>query len=129
MKKCAKCGELNGGNANACFRCGASFPPAVGYKKICPRCGGIFDGRMDTCPDCPDVRLSVYTGDGEYSQARERPEIWMYIVGILIPLVGIILGCIYIARGEDDLGKSVLLVSIFVPLAVGLIFGGLALLF
>lgn len=37
---------------------------------------------------------------------------WMYAVAILIPMVGIILGLIYIARQEDDLGKSLILTSV-----------------
>ncbi|MDD2503294.1 MAG: hypothetical protein PHP79_05425 [Clostridia bacterium] len=36
----------------------------------------------------------------------------MYIVSVLIPLVGIILGCIYIARREDELGKSLIITGV-----------------
>ena len=124
MISCPKCGELNGDNSSTCFRCGAVFPTRADYKKICPKCGQIFDARQDYCTDCPDMRLSVYTGEQEYSggASRSRGEIWMYIVGVLIPIVGIILGCVYIARGDDDLGKSVLLTSIFVPFIIGIVF-------
>ena len=37
---------------------------------------------------------------------------WMYVVSVLIPLVGIILGCIYIARREDELGKSLIITGV-----------------
>lgn len=125
MIPCPKCGELNGDNSSTCFRCGAAFPKRPDYKKICPKCGRIYDARQDTCTNCPDVRLSVYTGESEYYSGGASGgggEIWMYIVGILIPVVGIILGCVYIARGDDELGKSVLLTSIFVPLIIALVF-------
>lgn len=36
----------------------------------------------------------------------------MYVVSVLIPLVGIILGCIYIAREEDELGKSLIITGV-----------------
>lgn len=120
MISCPKCGELNGDNSSACFQCGAAFPRRADYKKVCPKCGRIYDARQDYCQDCPDMRLSVYTGSE--ADAGSRGEIWMYVVGILIPVVGIILGCVYIARGDDELGESVLLVSIFVPLVIGILF-------
>ena len=36
----------------------------------------------------------------------------MYAVSVLVPLLGIILGCIYIARGEDELGKSLIITGV-----------------
>jgi uncharacterized membrane protein YbjE (DUF340 family) len=48
----------------------------------------------------------------------------MYVVSILIPLVGIILGCIYISRREDELGKSLIItgvVSNIISIILGII--------
>lgn len=36
----------------------------------------------------------------------------MYVISVLIPLAGIILGCINIAREEDDLGKSLIITGV-----------------
>ena len=36
----------------------------------------------------------------------------MYIVAVLLPLIGIILGLIYLARKEDSVGKNVLITAI-----------------
>lgn len=41
----------------------------------------------------------------------------MYILAFLIPLLGIILGCIRLSKGEDELGKSLIIFSVVVFVA------------
>lgn len=36
----------------------------------------------------------------------------MYAIAILLPIIGIILGLIYLARKEDSIGKSLLIAAI-----------------
>ena len=116
MKTCPECGELNGDNSTQCFKCGTHMKTS-NYRKICPKCGQIYQAGQDYCSSCPDSRLSVYAP--EYAPVENKSTVWMYIIGFLIPPVGIVLGIVYIARREDDLGKSLLLFSIFAPLVVG----------
>jgi len=81
-------------------------------KKICSKCGFIFSSNAEFCDAC-GTRLSVYTGrEGYYASKLDNAGCWMYVVAVLIPLVGIILGCIYIARREDELGKSLIITSV-----------------
>ncbi|HBP38433.1 MAG TPA: hypothetical protein DD640_06780 [Clostridiales bacterium] len=115
MKTCPKCGELNGENRSECFKCKASLGAASTYKKICPKCKTLYSGKSETCENCGN-RLAVYD-DNHYSHdasshAAAAGGCWMYLVSVLIPIIGIILGCIYIARGEDDLGKSLIITSV-----------------
>ena len=113
MKTCPKCNELNGDNRTFCFRCSASLGPVDAYKKICTKCNVIYSQRTEICEDCGG-RLSVYANDNygtTYSGGSEG-GCWMYVVSVLIPLVGIILGCIYIARQEDELGKSLIITGV-----------------
>ena len=113
MKTCPKCNESNGDNRTECFKCKASLGPVDTYKKICTKCNLIYSQKTDTCENCGS-RLSVYSGDNystPYSGSSEG-GCWMYIVPVLIPLVGIILGCIYIARREDELGKSLIITGV-----------------
>ncbi|WP_273324262.1 hypothetical protein [Vallitalea guaymasensis] len=113
MKTCSKCGELNGENAIRCFKCNNSFGPQDNYKKICQKCGSIYSSRTENCKECGS-RLAVYTSDNINSHSSvDRSGFWMYIVAVLFPIVGIILGCVYIARREDETGKSLILTSIF----------------
>jgi len=116
MRTCSKCGELNGDSRSDCWKCKNSLGPVDTYKKICPKCGLIFSQKADSCEKCGG-RLSVYSGESSsYPSSKESSGCWMYVVAVLLPIVGIILGCIYIARGDDELGKSLIITSVVVSI-------------
>jgi len=108
VKTCPKCNELNGENRTDCWKCKAPLPNVISYKKICPKCRLIFTQKAEYCDSCGS-RLSVYSDE---SLSSSNGGCWLYIVSVFSPLIGIILGCIYIARKEDDLGKSLIITSI-----------------
>lgn len=113
MRVCPKCGEMNGDNNTKCFKCDAILGPASTKKKICPSCKTIYAGSKETCDRC-HCPLAIY-GDGAgissggYDSGTPG---WAYAVAILLPLVGIIMGLIYLGRREDEIGKHVLITSI-----------------
>lgn len=112
MRTCPKCNELNGDNRTECWKCKAFLGAADTYKKICPKCGLIFSQKTESCDKCGG-RLSVYSENTDYGASNsDNSGCWMYVVSVLIPLVGIILGCIYIARKEDELGKSLIITGV-----------------
>lgn len=49
----------------------------------------------------------MYSGGYDYGTPR-----WAYVVAILLPLIGIIMGLIYLGRREDDIGKTMIITSI-----------------
>ena len=53
----------------------------------------------------------MYTKNLTYDSGN-GPEGWMYAIAILLPMIGIILGLIYLARKEDSIGKSLLIAAI-----------------
>ncbi len=112
MKTCPNCNELNGNNRTDCWKCKASLRPVDTYRKTCPKCGLVYSQRAETCEQCGG-RLSVYD-DSSHSTSSNSGNggCWMYALAILFPLFGIILGCIYIAKSEDELGKSLIITSI-----------------
>ena len=112
MKTCPQCGELNGENSSKCFKCAHPFRSSSSYKKICPKCGAIFSSTVTICDTCHE-RLSVFTGHSN-SDGSERTggRCALYILSALIPLLGIILGCIYIARRDDGLGIRLIFTGI-----------------
>ena len=120
MKTCPKCGELNGENSRECYKCKSSLGATSSYRKICPKCKTIYAGRAESCETCGG-KLSVYMDEYVARQDSSSGGCWLYVVSILIPLVGIILGCIYIARREDELGKSLIMTSIITWVVVGVI--------
>lgn len=113
MRTCPNCNELNGENRTTCYKCKTFLGKVSTYKKICPECRIIYGSNAETCETC-HTRLSVYSGEtiSENSKTSDPHNRWMYILAIFIPLVGIILGLIYISRKEDELGKSLLLTGI-----------------
>ncbi|HOL22081.1 hypothetical protein [Acetivibrio saccincola] len=112
MRTCPKCNELNGENRTECWKCKTFLGAVDTYKKICPKCGLIFSQKTENCDKCGE-RLSVYSESANFKTSNsDNSGCWMYVVSVLIPLVGIILGCIYIAREEDELGKSLIITGV-----------------
>lgn len=55
----------------------------------------------------------MYAEENHYNHVSDDDSgCWMYIVSIFIPFIGIILGLTYIAKNEDELGKSLIIFSI-----------------
>jgi ribosomal protein L40E len=112
IKTCPKCNELNGDARTDCWKCKTFLGAVDKYKKICPKCNLIFSQKTENCDKCGG-RLSVYSEESTYvTPNSDNSGCWMYVVSVLVPLVGIILGCIYIARKEDDLGKSLIITGV-----------------
>lgn len=112
MRTCPKCNELNGESRTECWKCKTSLGAVDTYKKICPKCGFIYSQKTENCEKCGG-RLSVCSKDTEYKGSdSDNSGCWLYVVSVLFPLVGIILGCIYIARREDELGKYLIITGI-----------------
>jgi len=117
VKQCPKCNELNGENRTECYKCGAFIGKVHSYKKICPKCGFIYSANAESCEKCGG-RLSVYSEDkSEY----DNSGCWLYIVSVLFPFLGIILGIVYIARREDELGKSLIITGVAANITVVLL--------
>ena len=125
MKVCPECGEMNGDKNTKCFKCGSDLGKG---KKICPKCGTIYAASNNECEKCHAL-LYDYSGytenSGSYSSytpsnAPEKP-IWAYILAVLMPYVGIVLGLVYMGRKDDDWGKTVLIISVISLLVMGVI--------
>ena len=111
MKTCPNCKELNGENQGRCWKCN-TFLGAVGtYKKVCPKCGRIYSSKEEICQNC-GTQLAVY-GQGQlYNDEEDSATIWVYVVSFFIPLVGFIMGCVYISKDEGDMGKSLIITGL-----------------
>ena len=118
MLTCPKCKELNGNDRATCYKCGTRLGTAsgshnAGNKKICQSCGTTHPFHLDRCPTCGGP-LSVYSN----SSAGGSSDAWMFVLAVLIPLLGIILGCISIAKDDRSQGKKLIITSVVVWLFV-----------
>ena len=111
MKKCPKCGELLGDSALTCFKCKSSQPKSTSYRKICQKCQSIYSSSASTCEKCHST-LAVHYDHQSIPVSQEESEMWPYVVGFLFPVVGVILGLIYIGQKKSN-GGSVLGLSLF----------------
>ena len=68
--------------------------------KTCPNCGEMNGEANDKCYKC-GTDLSQISG-----------EKWMYVIAFLIPIVGLVLGCIQVGKNDKTGGKNLIITSI-----------------
>lgn len=132
MKICPNCHEENSNFMDKCYKCNAQLPASKG-KKICTQCGEITETSGRTCPVCSGT-LADYSSnapDGYYTQSDysyssrhySDVETWEYVLAVLIPLIGLILGFIHIGKDDKDGGKKLIIISLAVCVICGIIYG------
>lgn len=125
MRTCPKCGETNGSTQTKCFKCGADLGPVDSYKKICPKCGLVYGPKSEKCEKCGE-RLAVMADRPavpaqQKSTSKDYMDGWLYVVAILFPVVGILLGCAYIIRHDDSVGKRMIILSLVFTVLWGIL--------
>lgn len=114
MKTCPKCGELNGDANSKCYKCGEQLPEMVtANKRYCNYCKGIYAPNVEECPRCK-MPTRIYSDSlAKMSGSSESyVETWMYIIAFLIPIVGLILGCIKVSKGDSKGGRNLIITAI-----------------
>ena len=124
MIRCPNCGELNGDNREACWKCRASFSQTIkDEKKVCSKCGSVFMSDKKNCPECGG-QLVNYSQQAAIASARasdkgENAGCLMIGLAVVIPLLGFIISYIKISDGEIGYGKSLILAGILSILISG----------
>jgi len=121
MKTCPKCGELVGNSVSSCFKCKHSFGMTASgssgtNRRRCPDCGLVYYYPQKTCPTCK-TSLNPYhstmgsrnTYQNQRDDSMDVPPTWQYVVGILFPIVGIILGIVYLTQKRESAGLMLIL--------------------
>lgn len=62
MRTCPNCKELNGDDNEYCYKCKTYIGPIDRPKKICRKCGIIYDGNKTYCDTCSGS-LSIYNDE------------------------------------------------------------------
>ena len=124
IKICEKCGTENPENTIYCNSCGASLSNtkitgvSENQKFIkprperCPNCDKVIANRPVLCPLC-GYDLTSNEGDRfdfSLEEKTSKPNnIGIYILSFLIPLVGIIIGAIWLASDDkkENGGKAI----------------------
>ncbi|SDO07687.1 double zinc ribbon domain-containing protein [Acetanaerobacterium elongatum] len=106
MKTCPQCGELNADDRNECYRCYTPLGDNRFVQKICPKCRARFPSNKVLCERC-GARLIDYTPKQKVKYDSDA-EWWHYALAIFAPLIGLIMAIVYISRGDDELGKTMI---------------------
>ena len=99
---------------------------------VCPKCDGVNPFRNDNCQFCgyPLDKKKYYEEDwSESSEESDDYEIqtsyaFHYIISFLIPLVGFIVGAIFLAKDEEEeksVGKMCIIIGIISMIIFSLI--------
>lgn len=131
-KICPVCNEMNAEDAKLCISCGKNLMEvkSIGiseeqkenmtqnYNSLysCSICGKVNNGSK-ICPECGGrcyVSKSQYETP-TYESKKDTVSCGIYILSFFIPLVGIIIGSIWLASDDSNKkenGKSVLITAI-----------------
>lgn len=134
VKICPKCGESNKENATSCIECGESLLSInsvgvsdkdkrvkIGYER-CPHCDKKLDGSPLKCPYC-GTDLSRKSTNRYYAVNRgsnKGGNVGIYILSVLIPLVGLIIGAIWLSSDDkkEEGGTAIALAVVGMVLCI-----------
>lgn len=97
---------------------------------LCPKCDGENPSSNQVCQYCSyKFKKRDYYQQHEYEMYdpvdedsdEDRSNTGLYVIAFLLPIVGIIMGLIYIGKNEDDLGKSLIMFSIIISIVFAVI--------
>lgn len=111
MVTCTKCGVENVDGSSNCRMCGNSL---VAGTRHCVSCGRSIDWHTNVCPYCGhDFRVVLTEQVAKTVSTGLR--IVLYVLSVLFPIVGIIVGIIFLTRDSPDekhVGKICLILGI-----------------
>lgn len=112
MKTCPNCGETNGEANDKCYKCGADLSGVSGEKRYCEYCKEIYSPRTKECPNCGMPTIVYNPATMSQIHNTGNVDMWMYVIAFLIPIVGLILGCIQVGKNDKSGGKKLIITSI-----------------
>lgn len=139
IKICAKCNEDNKENAAACIKCNTPLDGAQligtldseknfavstnGSSDICRKCNERVEPGALKCRYCGTVLKAAPRPFGVYRGSSDNTNlagiVLLFVAAILIPLVGLIVGGIYVLHDDPDkqsIGKGLLVVGLLMLL-------------
>jgi len=145
MKKvCSKCGEINPGNSAHCNSCYTSLKDAtikedvtsrenIIIKRIkkCSNCGKENKLNAYNCVHCGNIlakgssEINTNTHTNYKSSQSNNSGCFVYIISLLIPLVGFIVGAIWLASDDYDKntqGKTCIILGLVSVVLSGIMF-------
>lgn len=150
MKRCPKCGTSNPDTNSRCSLCDNDisdirssshqvpsstyvYTPArrTALLTRCPKCGksGLTGARCPVCDtslyrsDSGAKSSAPITTNATHTSTGRGVDTWMYVISFLIPIVGIILGIVYVSQGRSDDAKGLFIAGIL-GIIIGAVLSG-----
>lgn len=95
--------------------------------KKCPHCNCLNEDMAEHCEECdaklPSYIESVQRVKPDYGEnGRDRnSNTWMYIICLIFPFIGLILGIVQLSKGNDSDGKLLIIMSVVITIICALI--------
>ena len=111
--RCPYCNQDNPENSRFCGQCRQPLPGPASGQRYCVSCGRAIGWDVNVCPYCG--------WDYRFPQASPEPEVsggmraLLYLVSLMIPLAGFIIGAIYYTKPErvyKHVGKICLILGV-----------------
>ncbi len=101
-------------------------PKRIPREMECPLCGAIVPTSNAECIYCQYhfKEEDYYSGSCEEDneededKAVQTGDFLSYFIAFLLPIVGIIMGLIYLGKERETFGKKLILFSVFCPLII-----------
>lgn len=91
--------------------------------KICLSCQNYLTDEEEKCDNCGYSFGTSGTSTNSAPIVVSRTEGWMYLIAFIIPLAGVILGCIQVAKNDNGGAKGLFAISILSMVICTLIIG------
>ena len=128
-KICSNCGEINSSSLMTCSNCSSSLVNTKitdGYKELqiiqkttCPECGVKIKEGTRNCKHCgafiAKTQTSYTTNKQSSYTTSNHDGCFTYMISFIIPLVGIIVGAIYLTNDDSTkkhIGKVCILLGL-----------------
>ncbi|MCL2019176.1 MAG: hypothetical protein FWG70_05380 [Oscillospiraceae bacterium] len=93
----------------------------------CPKCDAPTPTSESKCKYCEyklditKIKFDHSDEDDENIEFDKSSNISLFVISLLLPIIGIILGIVYIGKNDEDLGKSLIYFSIFATVIYSII--------
>jgi len=127
--RCPSCGSENPEQASFCNSCGGSLKSERSgtrpQSRLCVSCGRSIPFDANACPFCGHDFLAKAFPSEPHARISGVQRALFYVLSIIVPLAGIVIGAIYYAKPEPEykhVGKICLILGIvcifLVPVAL-----------
>jgi len=99
-----------------CPKCGSENPDDA---RFCGNCGEAFTNAQRPVPDAPEPAARIVDLDSTQPAVSAALKWGILAASLLVPLIGIVMGALYMLKGENEDKKAVGRLWLFASIGIG----------